>query len=66
MSQLQSTVDRMLNEAKERLKTHSAERKQVLDDKVGVFNSPCSPEKMAEGLLCIVHDFLLGNVRVQD
>ena len=36
MSQLQSTVDRMLNEAKERMKTHSAERKQLAEEKVGV------------------------------
>lgn len=34
VSQLQSTVDRMLNEAKQRLKTHSSERKQLVDAKV--------------------------------
>jgi hypothetical protein len=35
VSQLQSTVDRMLNEAKGRLKAHSAERKQMMEENVG-------------------------------
>jgi hypothetical protein len=34
VSQLQLTVDRMLNEARERQKTHSTEKKQLIDDKV--------------------------------
>ena len=34
VSHLQSTVDRMLNEAKERLRTHSAERKTLMDEKM--------------------------------
>jgi len=33
MSHLQSTVDRMLNEAKERLRTHSVEKKSLLEEK---------------------------------
>lgn len=34
VSQLQSTVDRMLNEAKDRQETHSSERKRLMDAKV--------------------------------
>ena len=36
VSQLQLTVDRMLNEARERQKTYSNEKKQLLDDKVTI------------------------------
>ena len=34
ISQLQSAVDRMLKESRERLKTYSNERKQLVDEKV--------------------------------
>ena len=34
VSQLQLTIDRMLNEARERQKTYSNEKKQLIDDKV--------------------------------
>lgn len=34
ISQLQSAVDRMLKESRERLKTYSNERKQLVEEKV--------------------------------
>ncbi len=34
ISQLQSAVDRMLKESRERLQTYSNERKQLVDEKV--------------------------------
>lgn len=37
ISQLQSAVDRMLKESRERLKTYSNERKQLVDEKVIFF-----------------------------
>ena len=40
IGQLQSTVDRMLNEAKERLNTHSTERKQMVQENVSWLDSP--------------------------
>ena len=39
MSQLQLTVDWMLNEARERQKTYSSEKKQLIDDKVLYWSS---------------------------
>lgn len=38
ISQLQSAVDRMLKESRERLQTYSTERKQLVDEKVHVHN----------------------------
>ena len=45
VTHLQSTVDRMLNEAKERLRNHSAERKQLVDEKTSTLNKLEAQEK---------------------
>ncbi len=39
ISQLQSAVDRMLKESRERLQTYSNERKQLVDEKVQLTRS---------------------------